>query len=217
MKIGVLGTGDVGRVLAAGFAGHGHEVMIGTRDPSHPKLADWLAGPGSGVTAGTFAETAAFAEAAVLAVGWSVVEDVIRLTGPESLRGKLVMDATNPLRFEAEGGPPVLALGLTDSAGECIQRRLPDAFVVKAFNTVGNAHMVAPDCPGGRPDIFICGNDTEAKRTAGHLIEGLGWPPVIDLGGIESSRYLEPMAMVWITHFFNQGLNGNHAFKLLRK
>jgi predicted dinucleotide-binding enzyme len=183
MKIGVLGTGDVGRVLAAG----------------------------------TFAEVVAFAETLILAVGWIHVETVIRMAGPENFSGKLVMDATNPLRFEAEGQPPVLAVGHTDSAGESVQRWLPGAHVVKAFNIVGNPHMVDPDFPEGKPDMLICGNDEAVKHTAGRLIEELGWPPPIDLGGIENSRYLEPLAMVRITHFFNQGFNGNHAFKLLRK
>lgn len=217
MKIGVLGTGDVGRVLAAGLAGLGHEVMIGTRDPKQQKLADWLSRAGEGVSAGTFAEAAAYGELLILAIGWTNVENVINLAGVENFGGKVVLDATNPLRFDAEGQPPVLDIGHTDSAGESVQRWMPDAHVVKAFNIVGNPHMVNPDFPGGKPDMFICGNDAAAKQTAGQLIEELGWPPVIDLGGIENSRYLEPLAMVWIVHFFNTGFNGDHAFKLLRK
>jgi predicted dinucleotide-binding enzyme len=217
MKIGVLGTGDVGRVLAAGFAGRGHEVMIGTRDPAKPALNEWLNGAGKGVSTGTFAEAAAFGEVLLLAIGWPNIGKAIELANPANFAGKAVLDATNPLRFEAEGRSPVLAIGHTTSAGECVQDWLPEAHVVKAFNMVGNPHMVDPQFPDGKPDMFICGNDAAAKQTAGKLIEGLGWPPVIDLGGIENSRYLEPLAMVWITHFFNNGFNGNHAFKLLRK
>jgi len=217
MKIGVLGTGDVGCVLAAGFAGRGHEVMIGTRDPRQHKLADWLEQAAPGVSVGSFAESAAHGEALVLAIGWPHVENAIDLAGKENFSGKLVMDTTNPLRFDDEGQPPVLDIGHTDSAGERVQGWLPDAHVVKAFNIVGNPHMVDPDFPEGKPDMFICGNDDGAKRLAAELIESLGWPPVIDLGGIERARYLEAMAMVWICHFFNNGFNGNHAFKLLRK
>jgi predicted dinucleotide-binding enzyme len=217
MKIGVLGTGDVGKVLAAGLTSRGHDVMIGTRDPSQQKLSEWLKQAGRGVVAGTFAEAAAFGEALVFAVGWSNVENVIQLASPDNFAGKVVIDTTNPLRFEAEGQLPVLAIGHTDSAGEVVQRLLPEANVVKAFNIVGNPHMVAPDFPDGKPDMFICGNDSDAKQKVGELIESLGWPPVIDLGGIESARYLEPLAMVWITHFFLNEFNGNHAFKLLRK
>ncbi|MBL3527193.1 MAG: NADPH-dependent F420 reductase [gamma proteobacterium endosymbiont of Lamellibrachia anaximandri] len=217
MKIGILGTGGVGRVLGAGFAGRGHEVMIGTRDPAAQKVQDWLEQTGHDARAGTFAEAAAFGEVVVVAIGWPHLQNVIELAGAGNFAGKLVMDATNPLRFETEGQPPVLDVGHTDSAGELVQRLLPEARVVKAFNIVGNPHMVDPDFPEGKPDMFICGNDENAKKIAGGLIESLGWPPVIDLGGIENSRYLEPLAMVWIRHFFSQGFNGNHAFKLLRK
>jgi len=217
VKIGVLGTGDVGHVLAAGLAGRGHDVMIGTRNPDAAKMTDWLAGQGKGVTAGTFAEASAFGELLILAIGWPHVQQAIEQAGPEHFSGKVVLDTTNPLRFEAEGQPPVLDIGHADSAGESVQRWLPGARVVKAFNIVGNPHMVDPVFPDGSPDMFICGNNAAAKQTAGKLIEELGWPPVIDLGGIENSRYLEPLAMVWIVHFFNNGFNGNHAFRLLRK
>ena len=217
MKIGVLGTGDVGKRLAAGFASRGYEVMIGTRDPSQQKLSAWLNEAGKAVTAGTFAEAAAFGDKVVLSIGWPHVENVIKLANPTNFKGKLVLDTTNPLRFEVEGHPPILDIGHTDSAGESVQRWLPDAHVVKAFNIVGNPLMVEPHFPDGKPDMFICGNNTAAKQTAAQLIEALGWPPVIDLGGIENARYLEPLAMVWITYFFNNGFKGDHAFKLLRK
>lgn len=217
MKIGVLGTGDVGKVLAAGLTGRGHEVMIGSRDPAQQKLSEWLNDAGQGVMVSTFAEAAAFGEAIVFSIGWPHVENVIKLANPANFAGKLVIDTTNPLRFDAEGQPPALDVGHTDSAGETVQRLLADAHVVKAFNIVGNPQMVDPDFPDGKPDMFICGNNSDAKQTAGQLIESLGWPPTIDLGGIENARYLEPLAMVWITHFFNNGFNGNHAFKLLRK
>lgn len=217
MKIGVLGTGDVGRVLAAGLAAKGHDVVIGTRDPGADKAHELREQLGEQVRVGSFAEAAEFAEVAVLAVGWDHVHRALELAGPERLAGKVVLDATNPLRFAAAGEPPQLALGHSDSGGEQVQRWLPGARVVKAFNIVGNPHMVDPAFPEGKPDMFIAGDDPAAKALAGELIEALGWPPVIDLGGIEASRYLEPLAMVWITHLFRNGFNGNHAFKLLRK
>lgn len=217
MNIGILGTGDVGKVLAAGFKAVGHNVMIGTRDPASGKLADWLAQAGKGVQAGTFSQAAAFGEVIVFAIGWAHAKALIDLANPANFKGKVVLDTSNPLAFERQGQPPVLVLGHTDSAGEQVQRWLPEARVVKWFNIVGNPHMVKPDFGGDKPDMFICGNDDAAKSTASELAQQLGWPPVIDLGDISKSRYLEPLAMVWITHLFNTGFNVNHAFKLLRK
>ncbi|MGI0036654.1 MAG: NADPH-dependent F420 reductase, partial [Nitrososphaera sp.] len=115
----------------------------------------------------------------------------------------------------SKGMPPRLAVGQTDSAGETVQRLLPQAKVVKAFNIVGNAHMVHPDFPGGPPTMFICGNDNEAKRTVEMILDSFGWE-IVDIGGIEGSRYLEALAMLWIAYYFRTN-NADHAFKLLRK
>jgi predicted dinucleotide-binding enzyme len=213
-NIGVLGSGDVGRVLAAGFAEKGHEVMLGSREPNSEKLAAWSQGAGSKVKTGTFAEAAVFGEVIILATLWSGTENALVLADHANLAGKVIIDATNPLVFEP-GKPPSLALGNTDSGGEQVQRWVPDAHVVKCFNTVGNAHMVDPDFPGGPPDMFIGGNDAEAKKTVTALCAELVWP-TIDLGGIEVSRLLEPMCITWVLY----GLRTNswsHAFKLLRK
>ena len=217
MKIGILGTGDVGRSLATGLAARGHEIMIGSRDPSAGRIQDWLRETDGNIRAGSFAEAASFGECLVLSVNWAHVRDVLDLAGAANFAGKVLIDTSNPLRFETDGEPPVLDVAGNDSAGERIQGWLPDTRVVKAFNIVNAVHMVDPDFPDGKPDMFICGNHDEAKTTAGGLIESLGWPPAIDLGDIRMSRYLEPLAMVWIVHFFRNGFNLNHAFKLLRK
>ena len=214
MKIGILGSGDVGQVLGAGFADRDFEVMLGTRDPGQEKVHAWLEGTGGRVSAGTFAETAEFCDVAVLATLWSGTQNALQLAGPDNLAGKPVMDATNPLDFTG-GMPPKLDTNGGPSAGEQIQAWLPEALVVKAFNIVGNPHMVDPDFPGGPPDMFICGDDASAKVTVIQLLEGLGWR-VIDLGGIGVSQYLEALAMVWILQYFATG-SGDHAFKLLRK
>jgi hypothetical protein len=214
MKIGILGTGDVGRTLAGGFAALGHEVKVGTRDPSSEKAKALAATLGPKVGVVTFQEAATFAELAVLATLWSGTEGAIRLAGPGHLYGKVVIDATNPLVFRP-GAPPALALGHTDSGGEQVQRWLPGARVVKAFNVVGHAHMVKPSFPGGPPDMFICGNDATAKRTVTGLLKELGWP-AIDFGGIEASRHLEPICILWVLYGAAAG-TWNHAFKLLRK
>jgi 8-hydroxy-5-deazaflavin:NADPH oxidoreductase len=215
MKIGILGSGDVGKALGAGFAALGHDVMIGTRDPGAEKVRAWTAKIGAHASAGTFAQAATFAEVAVLATLWDGTENAIRLAGPQNLAGKIVIDTTNPLDFSS-GPPPKLSVGHTDSAGERVQRWLPAARVVKAFNIVGNPHMFRPTFPGGPPDMFICGNDASAKNAVAEICTAFGWPQPIDLGGIESARYLEPLAMVWILVYFATR-SGNHAFKLLRK
>lgn len=213
MKMGILGTGDVGRALGTGFVKHGHEVKIGSRQAGNEKAEAWRQETGDKASTGTFAEAAAFGDVVVVATLWTGTENALRLAGPENFKGKTVIDTVNPLDFSS--GAPRLALGTTDSAGEQVQRWLPDAHVVKAFNIVGNAHMVDPQFPGGPPDMFIAGDDAGAKETVGGILKDFGWE-VVDLGGIESSRYLEPMAMVWILHAF-QLKKGNHAFKLLRK
>lgn len=212
MNVGILGSGAVGQALGLGFLEAGHDVRIGTRDPG--KLKDWIAKAGPRASAGSVADTAAFGELIVLATKWDGTEAVIRAADPARFAGKVVIDATNPLVFR-QGAPPQLALGHTDSAGEQVQRWLPKARVVKAFNIVGNAHMVQPRFPGGPPDMFICGNDAAAKQTVIDICAAFGLP-ASDLGSIEMARYLEPLAMVWIVYGFRNN-TWNHAFKLLHK
>jgi 8-hydroxy-5-deazaflavin:NADPH oxidoreductase len=214
MKIAILGSGAVGQTLGAGFAAAGHDVKLGTRDPK--KMQEWLAKAGKKASVGSFAEAAAFGEVAVLATSWDGTESAIKLADPKNLAGKVVMDVTNPLDFSGGPPPPRLAVGHTDSGGEQVQRWLPQSRVVKAFNIVGNSAMVQPQFPGGPPDMFIAGNDAKAKDTVAGFCKTFGWPPAIDLGGVEMSRYLEALAMVWIVYGFRTN-TWNHAFKLLRK
>jgi len=212
MRIGILGSGDVGKALAVGFLASGHEVMVGSRDAA--KLEEWRKTTAPKATLGSFAQTAAFGDVVVLATVWNGTESAIKLAGVDALRGKTVIDVTNPLVF-AEGKPPALALGHHDSGGEQVQRWLPGSHVVKAFNIVGNAHMYKPDFPGGPPTMFLCGNDAEAKRVVTSFLDAFGWE-AIDIGGIEGSRLLEPMCILWVQYAL-QGGGWNHAFKLLRK
>jgi hypothetical protein len=200
MRIGILGSGQVGQALARGYARHGHEVRIGTRQAEV-----------AGLPTGSPAQVADGAELVVLAVRGSAAVDLVRSLAGE-LDGKVLVDATNPL--DAAAGAPRLFVGHTDSLGEQVQRAAAGARVVKAYNTVGNALMVDPRLPGGPPSMFIGGDDEAAKATVAGLLRDTGWD-VVDLGGIEASRWLEPMCMAWVAHGVRTGTWG-HAFRLLR-
>src|SRR5947209_17907311 len=158
MKIGILGSGDVGRRLADGFIELGHTVKIGSRDPHQEKITEWMAKRDkTKVSSGTFAEAASFTTL------WAGTADAIKMADPKNFAGKVVIDVTNPLDF-SKGMPPTLAKGHADSAGETVQRMLSHSKVVKAF-TVGNPHFIHPDFPRGPPTMFIFGNDGQAKKT----------------------------------------------------
>lgn len=214
-----MGSGEVGQRLGDGFMQLGYSVKIGTRNPKKEEILEWIDSHGGHegkASSGTFAEASSFGEIVVLATSWSGASNAIRLANPVNLEGKITIDVTNPLDF-SRGVPPQLALGHSDSAGETIQRLMPKSKVVKAFNTVGSPHFVHPDFPnGGPPTMFICGNDEESKKFVTYNVLGkFGWE-TIDIGGIEGSRLLEPLASLWITYYFRNG-TGDHAFKLLQK
>jgi len=213
MQVGILGTGDVGKALGKGFVKLGHEVMMGSRQARNEKGLAWAKETGAKASAGTFAEAAAFGEVIVLATLGVANESALTMAGLDKFRGKVLIDTTNPLDFSG-GMPPRLAVSGNDSGGERVQRLLADTHVVKAFNTVGNAFMFRPDFPGGPPDMFIAGNHDAAKETVGGIVKDFGWG-LVDAGGIESSRYLEAMCMVWVLSAMRSN-NWNQAFKLLR-
>ncbi|MEA2328942.1 MAG: 8-hydroxy-5-deazaflavin:NADPH oxidoreductase [Thermoanaerobaculia bacterium] len=211
VKVGILGSGDVGKSFARAFGALGHEVVIGSRSPE--KLSDFVGGEADRVTSGTFEEAARSGDLLVLATHGMATEEALTMAGKSNFDHKVVIDATNPLEFS--GGAPRLAIGHTDSLGEQIQRSIPNARVVKAFNTVGNPLFFKPELTGGPPDMFIGGNDADAKKLVSQVCEAFGWG-VIDLGGIEASRYLEPMCMAWVVHGVISG-TWTHAFKMLHK
>jgi 8-hydroxy-5-deazaflavin:NADPH oxidoreductase len=212
VKIGVLGSGDVAKVLASGFLKHGHATMVGTRDSA--KLAKWASQNRSG-RVGSFSETAAFGEVVVLAVKGTASADALRAAGAANLAGKPVIDATNPIA-DAPPSNGVLKFftSLDESLAERLQRDFPDAKLVKAFNSVGSARMVNPQFAGGRPTMFVCGNDEGAKKTVGGLLDQFGWEPA-DMGGIEAARAIEPLCMLWCIPGFLRN-EWTHAFKLLK-
>jgi 8-hydroxy-5-deazaflavin:NADPH oxidoreductase len=212
-RVGVLGSGEVGRRLAAGFRSRGHDVIIGSRDPSKSELREWLSGEGSGITAGTFAQAAEHGELLVLAVLGNAADEAIADAGPENFSGKVVIDAMNPLDFSG-GFPPKLSITGEDSLGERVQRALTDAKVVKAFNTIGNPYFVDPKFSEGNPTMLIAGEDEGAKRIVGDVLADFGWPDPIDIGGIEGSRELEAICIAWVKIGGARG-SWDHGFKLL--
>ena len=213
MKIGVLGSGTVGQVLGGGFTGLGHAVMIGSRSPESDELKHWKAQNGARASTGSFAEAARFGDVLILATLGSAAESAIGLAGKEHFAGKVLIDVTNPLDFS--GDAPTLFVGWNDSLGERVQRWLPDARVVKAFNTVGNAHMVKPQFPGGPPTMFFCGNDARSKQTVARILSDFGWESV-DIGAIDGARELESLCILWVKYAI-QMKTRDHAFKMLRK
>lgn len=212
-RVGVLGSGEVGRRLAAAFAACGHSVMIGSRDPGKPELREWQSGDGAGIELGTFAEVAEHGELLVLAVRGDAGEPAIADAGPTKFSGKVVIDAMNPLDFSG-GFPPKLAISGEDSLGERVQRALPDAKVVKAFNIIGNPYFIDPSFSEGQPTMLIAGDDEDAKRTVGDVLGDFGWPGAVDIGGIEGSRELEAICIVWVKIGGMRG-SWDHGFKLL--
>ncbi|MHB8731227.1 MAG: NADPH-dependent F420 reductase [bacterium] len=214
MNVGILGSGNVGQALGRAFLTLEHQVMLGSRDAENPKGIAWMKQSGARASHGTFTQVARFGEIVVLATLGVATENAIRLAGPEHFAGKLVLDATNPLDF-SKGMPPVLVGGVGDSGGEKHQRLLPEAHVVKVFNTVGSALMFRPQLPGGPPSMFLCGNDAAAKKRAAEICKDFGWD-VVDVGSIAAAHYLEAMCLVWV--LAGAGSNNWHqAFKLLRK
>jgi predicted dinucleotide-binding enzyme len=209
----VLGSGEVGRRLASGFASRGHDVMIGSRDPDKPELRAWLAGDGTGVAAGTFAQTAEHGELLVLAVLGEAAEEAIAEAGASNFSGKVVIDTMNPLDFSG-GFPPKLSVTGEDSLGERVQRAIPDAKVVKAFNTIGNPYFVDPSFSEGRPTMLIAGDDEDAKRIVGDLLADFGWPDPVDIGDIQGSRELEAICIAWVKIGGARGA-WDHGFTLL--
>ena len=213
MRVGVLGSGDVAKTLATGFLKHDHSVKAGSRNPA--KLADWSAQV-SGSSVGTFAEAAEFGELVVLAVKGNAAAEALTMAGAKNIAGKTVIDACNPI----EDAPPdngVLRFftNINESLMEKLQRQFSEAHFVKAFNSVGAPCMVNPQFAGGKPTMFICGNDEGAKKQVAQINEQFGWETA-DMGSAEAARAIEPLCMLWCIPGFTRN-DWTHAFKLLTK
>jgi len=212
-KIGILGSGDVGQVLANGFLKHGYEVKIGTRDES--KLADWRSKAGPKGSVGSFYDAASFGEIIVLAVKGLAASEVLKMAGEINLKGKTVIDTTNPIDDKApENGVLRFFTNLDASLMEQLQMAYPEANFVKSFSIVGNAFMVNPDFEGIKPTMFICGKDDTAKKEVKNILDQFGWETE-DMGKAEAARAIEPLCMLWCIPGFLRN-EWMHAFKLLK-
>lgn len=212
-KIGIIGSGVVGQVLADGFLKHGYEVKIGSRDIS--KLNDWKNKAGEKGSVGSFAEAASFGEIIVLAVKGIAAAEALSIAGEMNLNGKTILDATNPIDNKApENGVLRFFTNLDESLMEQLQTKFPGANFVKAFNSVGNPMMVNPDYKGIKPTMFICGNNENAKKEAIYILDQFGWESE-DMGKAESARAIEPLCMLWCIPGFLKN-QWTHAFKLLK-
>jgi len=212
-RIAILGSGKVGEVLADGFLKHGYEVRRGTREIA--KLAAWKNTAGANASVGSFADAAKWGELVVLAVKGSAAESALDLAGAANLAGKVVIDTTNPIA----DGPPTNGVlhyftTLEESLMERLQKKVPAARFVKAFNSVGNAQMVNPKLAGGPPSMFMCGNDDAAKAEVAKILDQFGWE-IEDLGKVEAARAIEPLCMLWCIPGFLEK-RWTHAYKVLK-
>ena len=209
MRFGILGTGVVGKTIAARLADLGHEVMVGTREPAetlsrtepdrygNTPFSAWQEEHPE-VRLGTFAEAAAHGEMVVNATAGAVSLEVLELAGEANLNSKILMDIANPLDF-SQGFPPTLLVSNTDSLGEQIQRRFPEAKVVKTLHTM-NAYLMVDPAQLAATDhtVFVGGDDAEAKAEVSDLLRSFGWTDIIDLGDITTSRGTEMLLPIWV-------------------
>lgn len=213
MKIAVLGSGVVGETLANGFLKHGHSVMRGSRTPA--KLDEWKSKAGAQASTGSFEQAAAYADLIVLSVKGNAAEAIIQGLSPSALNGKTIIDTCNPIAdLPPENGVLRFFTTLDHSLMERLQKAAPAAHFVKAFSCVGNALMVNPKLSGGKPSMFICGNDEQAKAQVRSLLDQFGWETE-DMGQAEAARAIEPLCMLWCIPGFLRN-DWAHAYKMLR-
>lgn len=199
MRIGVLGTGMVGTTIATKLVELGHDVLMGSRTANNEAAAEWAAGAGSQAGQGTFADAAAHGELVFNCTAGAGTLEALGMAGAQNLADKTVIDVANPLDF-SQGMPPSLVVSNTDSLGEQIQRAFPDARVVKALNMVKHEVMVEPSKVPGEHDLFICGNDDNAKAEVAAVLRSFGWPAasIHDLGDLSAARGMEAYLLLWL-------------------
>jgi predicted dinucleotide-binding enzyme len=199
MRIAVLGTGVVGRAIGTRLVGLGHEVMMGSRTPDNAGAAEWVGVAGDRASHGTFAAAAAVGELILNCTAGSASLDALALAGTVNLAGKVLIDIANPLDF-SKGFPPSLSVCNTDSLAEQVQRAFPETKVVKSLNTMNCEVMVDPSKVPGDHDVFMSGDDPDAKAQVAGLLADFGWKPeqIVDLGGLETARGTEMYLPLWL-------------------
>jgi predicted dinucleotide-binding enzyme len=213
MNVGIIGSGPVGQSLAKAFRNEGHFVMLGTRDVSKPEVVKFH--KETQIAVGSFEQAAKHAEVIIIATKGTAAKEAIELAGINNFSEKIVIDTTNPIAdLPPTNGVIHYFTTLENSLMEDIQKQIPEAKVVKAFNIVGNSFMYKPYFDGGRPTMFICGNDAHAKKTVTNILDSFGWE-VEDMGKVEAARAIEPLAMLWCIPGFLRN-HWSHAFKLLK-
>jgi predicted dinucleotide-binding enzyme len=216
MNIGILGTGMVGDAIATKLISIGHKVKMGSRSPNNEKAATWVKNNGSDASQGTFADAADFGELVINCTKGQVALDALKSAGEQNLKGKVLIDVSNPLDF-SKGMPPTLTVCNTDSVGEQIQKNFPETKVVKAFNTMNCLIMVNPRLLSESHNIFICGNEAGAKIKVNNLLKSFGWKEdeILDLGDITASRGTEMVLPLWL-RVMGALKSGAFNFKIVR-
>ncbi len=215
MKIGVLGTGVVGNTIGAKLAQLGHDVKMGSRTANNEKAAQWVKANGTGASQGTFAEAASFGEIVFNCTAGTGSLEALRLASGKNLKGKILVDISNPLDF-SKGMPPTLSVCNTDSLAEQIQRALPETKVVKTLNTISHTLMVNPGLVHGDHDVFLSGNDAAAKAKVAEILKSwFGWKSVVDMGDITTARGAEMLLPIWV-RLYGLFQNPNFNFKIVR-
>ncbi len=209
MRIGIIGSGNVGGTLGRRWAERGHEIMFGSRDPSSEKVQSLIGRINGKAKAGTLSDAAAYGEILVLATPWPATERTLSEIG--DLSGKIIFDCTNPLKPDLS-----LDVGHSTSGAEQVAAWADGARVVKVFNTTGYGNIADPSYDGQKATMFFAGDDHVAKSKAARLAEQIGFEAV-DAGPLSHARLLEPMAVLWIFLAHNQGMGTGIAFQLLRR
>jgi 8-hydroxy-5-deazaflavin:NADPH oxidoreductase len=214
MNIGILGTGIVGRTLASRLVAAGHTVRLGSRTADNTNAVEWVTQAGDNASNGTFTDAAEFGEAVINATSGAFSVDVVRSVGTH-LTGKAVLDVTNPLIHGDDGVS--LSVANTNSLGEQLQRAVPEAHIVKTLNTMNCDVMANPNRVPGPHDVFIAGNNVDAKQKAAEILGYLGWPAdwIIDLGDITAARGMEAYVLLWVRARMKFG-DSNFNLRLVR-